>query len=181
MGDYPYYNPSLDTVRLELADDDKLRDLASIDFEIRSMGIPFHLIDGEVWRAIGADIRHFHSLREIVFVLGRTRANCEMELVYVDENSPEVTQRYPHNPNGRAGVREFVRAFKAELASRHKKWELNQCRRADKSKSTKHWNLPEVKVAFLKALCTSTSPYSYVNRFPERADFPEELPWGDIH
>jgi hypothetical protein len=164
-GDYRCYNPSLDTIWLDLSDRDNLRDL--VDLDIRSMGLPFSTSSNKAWQKVDEEVRHFGSLREIVVLLGRARADCDMELVYVDENSSEIVKRYPHDPHGKMGIREYVRQLRTKLASRHKKWVSYQGRRKKHGKSSPDWVLPEVKVAVLKALCTSTSPYSYVHRLPQ--------------
>jgi hypothetical protein len=178
LGGYQYYNPSLDTVELGFLDDGStLRDLAR--FDIRSIGIPFYALGADAWWNAEADIRLLHNVYEIVIILGRARAECVTELVYVDENSPEVIKRYPHDLDGNPEVGEYTKELGANLASQHKKWRTYQRKREKKGKLCPNWILPQVRVAVVKSLCSSVSPYSYIHREEGRLD-PEELPWGDI-
>jgi hypothetical protein len=178
-GEYDYYNPSLDTVRLGLDSEQRLRDF--VQFDIRSLGVPFDSFGIDAWDTLESDIRLFHNMREIVFILGNSRANCATELVYVDESSPEVAKRYPHDDDSDryVGVPECIQEVRAELESRHRKWKSYQRRREKVGKSSPDWVLPVVRVAVLRSLCSSATQYSY-QHLASDDERPGPLPWGDI-
>jgi hypothetical protein len=154
-----YYNPAIDTVRLDLFDEEfygsELR--AFSKYNIESLGIDWEY---GLKAFFASDAKLFSGLREIVILIGRTRLSCEIEMVPISETAPERPDLdYEWQQTKR--MRNYANGLREDMEKVSKKWKAYQRRRVRQGKSSPDWIVPSVRIAYMKPIYENVTPYSY--------------------
>jgi hypothetical protein len=159
---YRFYNPFVDTVRMEPHPLRDAKDFAK--YNIKSLGITFKPSDDRIspWMFTGRDAKAFIGLEEIVILIGgRSRGDCQMTPRPVTLDAPILAKM---SIDHRSELRSFVARLMSELSKVSRNWKAYQRRRLKQGKASPDWVMPTVRVAVVQEDCQTESPYLYKHR-----------------
>jgi hypothetical protein len=159
--DHLYYNPALDTVRLDVNLGFDVRDWSKRNLKSIGIYVPLSGSSSYNIRFTANDARLLRGLREIVILAGRPQSECEMHLDDVDENSFPMPKCYGLPIRGPF---EYARRLRSGLEKESKRWKSYQRGRSKKGKSSPDWEPPIVRVAEMVPICETTNPCIYKRR-----------------
>lgn len=111
------------------------------------------------YRISGTEIRKFMTTREIVILVGERRAFCESEIEYVEEEDIKSMGQLqiPY-----LSAQRYMVQLRVEMEKKSKQWKTYQKERLKAGKpASPDWVVPTVRLATIKNICESISPYSY--------------------
>jgi hypothetical protein len=108
-------------------------------------------------------IQKYSTLEGIVILIGHRHASCKVTFVDVTEASLNFTPtvlsvlRIPR-------IMDYTGFLREDLEEKLRKWKQYQERREKTGQSSPDWVVPTVRIAYMKEICETSSPYSYRHR-----------------
>jgi hypothetical protein len=156
---FNFYKPYFDTIRLFFG---RTQPRTFSGVCMPSIGLSYH--SWALGEFSAADAKLIPLLKEIVLLVGYPVAGCEVELIPIPDEDEDVVTDQWYKCCVDFEIYEafkFARCLEKDMEKISKKWKTYQRSRVKKGKSSPDWNVPKVRVAYVKNITLTVSPYSY--------------------